>query len=280
MNSAQHTTVGQRFERLLRDDNQQAQRLLAAPDWLAEESVHQFRLCLKRLRAGWRMAQGVDAHSRKAAQRVLKTAAQALSGQRDADVRQTTWRRVRAAAQALPAAQLATLDALVEPPLHPVPLAVERAALQALLAREAALRADAQLTACRWSQLQQGRKHTAAKNRYWAEQALGGIDNETYHRWRRWAKHLLYQRQLAAALRGRPPGQRQLLLKQLGSELGRKHDLDLLAAYLQQRAENPPQRQALQAIQPVIAALNDEQQTNIAELYRRFDRRRARATTP
>lgn len=271
MSAKKQAGVGQRFNQLLDDDNRQAQALLASSEWLEEEPVHQFRLCIKRLRAGWRMVRSPDYCAyRQAADPLLKAAAQTLGGKRDADVRLATWHRLRAGTGDIQTSHLDSLEALLQTEATAPAVTVEREALLALLRREAAIRADAQLARCRWRELKQGRQRAVKKNRQLAEQALKGQVDETFHRWRRWAKHLLYQRQLAASSRGRTLGERQQLLKQLGSELGRKHDLDMLAAFLAQSIRRPKQRVALEAIRPLVDATNRRHIAIIRDLYTRF----------
>ncbi|WP_207061273.1 CHAD domain-containing protein [Motiliproteus sp. SC1-56] len=265
--------TGQRFNRLLSEDSQQAQALLASSEWLQEESVHQFRLCIKRLRAGWRMLRApAYKHHRHSADRVLKTAAQALGGKRDADVRLTTWRRLRADAKPAEIPLFDQLEALLRNHAAPASPPASPEALSALLGQEEAIRADANVERCRWRELKEGRDWAAEKNRLLAQKALGGEDQENYHRWRRWAKHLLYQRLLAATVRGHKLGKRQQTLNRLATELGRKHDLDMLATFLANTARSKKQQAAHRALLPVIASTNRRYQARISKLYRSFNK--------
>ncbi len=188
-----------------------------------EEVVHQTRVDMKRLRALWYLIQpGLLDEPGQCLHLASRELAQGLGGTRDRQVMQAT---LAAVAAALPAEVVRRLaGALSDATAAQAPeleLALERyRQLKRLLE-------EVEFASVRRAHIRQGLEQSFGKGLKGYRRSRQGDDMDALHRWRKWAKVLLYQLEwLNLSPRWASA------LKPLGSCLGDIHDLDVLAGQL------------------------------------------------
>ncbi len=194
-----------------------------------EEVVHQTRVDMKRLRALWYLIRpGLADEPGERLHRACRELAQGLGSTRDRQVMQTT---LASLAQSLPAEVARHLTAaLVDTTTAPAPLPVLELELEQALERYRQLEqllAEVEFATVRRVHIRQGLEQSFGKGVSGYRRSRKGDDMEALHRWRKWAKVLLYQLEWLDL----SPGWTSVL-KPLGSCLGDIHDLDVLAGQL------------------------------------------------
>lgn len=217
------------------------------PEAEHEAAVHTARLALKRLRAMLRLLRpSLDAAIASRESERLRRAAAQLAPSRDAAVALNTLtdlaaragRRAPGDAQCVASVRSALASAMHDPARSGA--GVSRALLDAADAARTSVEA---LSVTPWRQkgwrlLAAGvhASHLRARRRLRrARRARSALaDDDTFHAWRAAVKSLLYQLQLVRA--AVPPPRRALLdgLDRLQEQLGREHDLEMLAAAIEQ----------------------------------------------
>ncbi|MFW1678182.1 CHAD domain-containing protein [Pontibacter sp. JAM-7] len=195
---------------------------------LSDEAVHELRVLCKRLRAALRLYQPI---CRKGDLRrvdlPLRQTARAFAARRDNHV------------------QLKTLKRLLKhyPDLKPL---TEGFKQQLQSDRQALVEPDTTRAAqwlnealVLWQNLMQqsdadfvapGLAYSYEKATRLGDRALQGDRDKPYHRWRKWSKFWLYQQELLVRPKGSNSQIYREKLTELGSDLGRFHDLYLLQA--------------------------------------------------
>ncbi len=201
---------------------------LTTLDELTDEGVHDLRVLCKRLRAALRLYQPVcrKADLRRVDEPLRKTA-RAFAARRDTHV------------------QLKTLKRFLKhyPDLKPL---TENFKTRLQAERETLPPPDLKLAAQwlsealrLWQRLLQqpdgqfivtGLEYTYEKAGRFGDRALQSDRDKPYHKWRKWSKFWLYQQELLLRQKGSLSQEYREKLADLGSDLGRFHDLYLLQA--------------------------------------------------
>jgi len=194
------------------------------------EIVHQTRVDSKRLRALWQLIRpGLKRSDFQELERLSRGLARPLASSRDAQVMQETltWVsqdlddgvriRLQAGLSALLAAEVKT---------HASSLPQVVATLRQLETQVM----DVALERVRRRHLRRGLEKTCRKGESLSITALRHYSMASLHGWRKWIKLLLFQ---SDWLRGKSAPEWVPWLKVLGGDLGRLHDLDVLAKRVQ-----------------------------------------------
>jgi len=240
------------------------------------EIVHQTRVDSKRLRALWQLIRpGLKRTDFRELERLSRGLARPLASSRDAQVMQETLTWVSRDLEAGVRARLqAGLSALLadEVETHVLSLPQVMVTLQQLETRVMAVA----LEGVRRRHLRRGLEKTCRKGESLATAALRHYSMEPLHGWRRWIKLLLFQ---SDWLLGESAPEWVPWLKVLGGDLGRLHDLDVLAARVQ-AARGDFWLADLEMLNQGISGSRRDTlagvETLAAQLYARGGRKRAR----
>lgn len=233
------TSRGRRFEQRVRDA---AVEMLAGARQAIErrgdigdvETIHQLRVCTKRLRALlWLIRAQLPESTVTALNREAKTLADWLSGARDAQVALQTLQAVVDDAQGTePAQRLFSLLQRNQPESSQTDLAPpDWSALQQHLEEMIQSWSTLASAEIQRKHLKQGLKRSFRRGRRDWKASREVTDVEPLHDWRKQVKRLLYQQQLLQ----QQPDKTGKRLKRLGDLLGQLHDIDMLDERLQQQ---------------------------------------------
>lgn len=221
-------TSGEEIQRSLIDLLSQTRGRIEQGACLSEEErdeiVHQTRVDMKRLRALLYMIEGgLDKHKLKSLHRAAQALATALSGQRDYKVMLATLDNLDVVFPDAFQKQVTTvLENQFLSPGEVTPFEQILQMLDELYVRISAT----QWFSIRRCHLLHGLERTGTRGQRLCRRALDRADVEALHRWRKWVKVWMYQLHWLLAEPDKPW---MLRLKPLGAELGRVHDLDVLA---------------------------------------------------
>lgn len=221
-----------------------ARRLLAdasarclSPQRDSEESIHEVRKTLKKVRAYWRLMRvAVGKRRATAGNARCSEAARQLASARDLTVMRRTLDELDAdRPQQAGEASDAVRDALHGKDDHaPAVAGIDWALVAALLADEDLAWSALDAGAIDGDDVGQGRRYTRRKARQGYRRSRQSPDAPTLHTWRKWAKRWLYQEQLLH------PGKagRIAALHELDDRLGRHHDMAVLLDRLERSDES------------------------------------------
>ena len=220
-----HDGIARKLRKLLRE----LEALLRQEDKDAR-SIHQLRRHTKKLRA-WLALLDPEGASRKLrkAEQQLCSLAQAYGQQRDARVLLDTLESLTDPAQVPACHQL--LLAHLQNAMNTLPAAQH--ADDPKLQRALQVLADTTATGFDERSLRAGLRHGYRRARSLYGKALESGEHEHFHRLRRWVKHLAAQMELVVLCRSGGSRTQLKALTELGSTLGKFHDIDVFREHLE-----------------------------------------------
>lgn len=224
------TEVCRSASQLLADMNIRLQVRLDLNAGERAEIVHQTRVDSKRLRALWQLIRpGLDASDYAFLDGLSRQLAKPLASSRDAHVMGATLAGLSSALE--PGSRVRVRQGLIRL-LSPNTEVDEMALIQVsrVLKQLQAELSRVSMRQLRRRDIRKGLQQTSAARAKLARTALNHHAMEPMHRWRRWVKLSLFQ---SDWLLDQKKPDEVSLLKSLGSELGRLHDLDMLAQHVQ-----------------------------------------------
>lgn len=187
----------------------------------SENSIHEVRVCTKKLRAYLRAYP--DKAPINAANRQLKLLADNYGGLRDAQVKYATLRRL---IWDWSPKKRKKFNGVIDHIAHAKKnQEIELTPLDPRVAFEEILRVWPNLDAKPGTWFSSFDR-LYLKSRYLGEVALKSNEDETYHRWRKWVKYWLYC--LTGLSKGKVPSDYEKRLQRLGESLGQFHDVCVL----------------------------------------------------
>jgi len=208
---------------------------------LTPEHIHHLRTSVKRLRSRWHLFRsGVGKMAAKEADRNLRDAAKEFSGARDAQVQLALLRELAESGTGKGKPNQSVLrlrEAMAgEMPELTEDFTLDEAKRSELIGR---FREDSR----HWSQatevapgtLVDGMTRVFKKSQLLAHKAYSKDTPEAFHQWRKWAKYLYYQLEALSDIQPRWKKEQLMLWKELGSNLGKRHDLSILFDLLEQK---------------------------------------------
>ncbi len=217
---------------------------LEASSVLTPEHIHKLRTTVKRLRARWHLFRsGVGKMAAKEADRNLRDASKDFSTARDAQVQLDLLQDLaqNRSGKGKPNQAVLRLREALAKELSLSALATEMEPNQ-----RARLIHRFRDDASRWSQakdvapgtLVDGMTRVFKRAQNLAHAAYQKDTPEAFHEWRKWCKYLYYQIEALAEVQPSWKKENMLLWKELGSVLGRRHDLSITQEILARK--DPP----------------------------------------
>jgi CHAD domain-containing protein len=220
------------------------ERLRGADEGDLAAAIHGARKDLKKLRGLLRLVRDeLGKETFKAEDRRYREAGRALSGSRDAEVKLATLRALRRESGELPAAAAERWEGMLETERDEMAAVVVGEAVgkigQATEAIEAGREAIRRwsLDSDSWVLVGPGLSRTYRQGREEMARALADPSTENVHEWRKRAKDLWYQLRILHEAWPGPLGETADQAHELTELLGDHHDLAVLAADLEARAD-------------------------------------------
>lgn len=235
---------------------------LEATSVLTPEQIHKLRTTVKRLRARWHLFRsGVGKMAAKEADRNLRDAAKDFSSARDAQVQLALLLDLAQNSNGKGKPNQAVLrlrEALANEYQHHAKPSEMAANQRARLIHR--FRDDAS----RWSRardvapgtLVDGMTRVFKRAQNLAHKAYQKDTSEAFHAWRKWCKYLYYQIEALSAVHPSWKKENMMLWKELGSLLGKRHDLSITLEMLTRK--DPPWKARDQEISLKRAMRSDD----------------------